>query len=58
MDAHSFQSEKGLAAATWTDLEFITKRNKSEKDKTYNFTYTWNIKSNTNELIYKTEADS
>ena len=43
-------------AATWMDLEIITV---SElKDKYHMITYMRNLKNNTNELIYKTKADS
>ena len=42
-------------AATWLDLIIIL----SEVNQTKtNITYMWNLKSNTNELIYKTERDS
>ena len=38
------------------DYPINTKRGKSEKDRQtpYNITYTWNLKNDTNELIYKT----
>ena len=36
---------------------YHTKWSMSEKDKYY-ITYMWNLKSSTNELIYKTETDS
>ena len=40
------------------DLEiFILSKEKSDKDK-YVITYTWNLKNDRNELIYKTEIDS
>jgi len=46
-------------AATWMDLEIInhTERSKSHKDRC-GITYMWNLKSNTNEVTYKTETDS
>ena len=37
--------------------EYHTKWSKSDKDKYY-ITFMWNLKNNTNESIYKTEADS
>ena len=45
-------------AATWMDLEIITlsEVNQTEKDK-YHSTYTWNLKYDTNEHIYKIETD-
>ena len=46
-------------AATWVDLEIIilSEVNQKEKDK-HHITYMWNLKYDTNELIYKTEANS
>ena len=37
--------------------DYHTKWSKSEKDKD-DITHLWNLKNNTNELIYKTETDS
>ena len=37
--------------------EYHTQWSKSDKDKYY-ITYMWNLKNNTNESIYKREADS
>ena len=34
--------------------DYHTKQSKSDKDKYY-ITYMWNLKNNTNNLIYKTE---
>ena len=48
-------------AATWTDLEIIILSEvKSEREKQipHDITYMWNLKYDTNELIYKTETDS
>ena len=46
-------------AATQMDLEIIILRevSQTEKDK-YGIIYRWNLKTDTNELIYKTERDS
>ena len=45
-------------AATWADLEVIMLREvKEEKDK-HRIMYTWNLKYDTKELIYKTEKGS
>ena len=41
-------------AAKWTHLEMITV---SEVKDKY-ITYTWDLKYDTNELVYKTETDS
>ena len=43
--------------ATWMDLEIII-LSKSEKDKYHDITYTWNLKYQTDELIYMTETES
>ena len=47
-------------AATWMDLEIIilSKVSQKEKDKPYAITYMWNLKYDTNELIYERETDS
>ena len=48
-------------AATWMDLEImiLSEVSQKEKDKYHMIiTYMWNLKYNTNELIYKTETDS
>ena len=42
-------------AATWLDLIIILSEVNQAKT---NITYMWSLKSNTNELIYKTERDS
>ena len=40
--------------------DYHTKWSKSEGERwiSYDITYMWNLKNNTNELIYKTETDS
>ena len=41
------------------ELEVIILSDGSQKEKDkYDITYMWNLKSNTNELIYETETDS
>ena len=47
-------------AATWMDLEIIILSEVSQKKRKipYDITYTWNLKYDTNEHIYKTETDS
>ena len=37
---------------------FHIKWSKSERQIAYDITYMWNLKYDTNELIYKTETDS
>ena len=44
-------------AATWLDLEIITLSGVNQRQISY-ITYVWNLKNDTNELIYKTETDS
>ena len=48
-------------AATWMDLEFIklSEVSQKEKDKYHVISLCmWNLKYDTNELVYKTETDS
>ena len=48
-------------AETWIELEIIilSKVSQTEKDKYHMIiTYMWNLKYDTNELIYETETDS
>ena len=47
-------------AAKWRDLEIIilSKISQTEKSKYHDIWYTWNIKNDTNELIYKMETES
>ena len=47
-------------AATWIDLEIIilSEVNQKERQIPYDITYMWNLKYDTNELIYETETDS
>ena len=45
-------------AATWMVLKIIILSEVSQRQISYNFTYMWNLKYDTNELIYKTETDS
>ena len=47
------------SAATWIDLEItIVSRSDRERQISYDITYKWNLKNDTNELIYKTETGS
>ena len=47
-------------AATWLHLEIIilSEVSLTVKDISYDVTYMWNLKYDTNELIYETETDS
>ena len=46
-------------AATWMDLEIVRVSEVSQRHISYAITYMWDLKrSDTNELIYKTEKDS
>ena len=43
---------------TWMDLEIITlSKSDRERQISCDITYIWNLKNDTNEVIYKTEAD-
>ena len=44
-------------ATIWMDLEIIILVSQKEKEK-YDITYTWNLKYDTNELIYNTKTNS
>ena len=46
-------------AATWMDLEIIILMTEvSERQTSYDITYMWNLKKDTNELICRTATDS
>ena len=45
-------------AATWMYLEIIIRSEASQRKIPYDVTYMWNLKYDTNELIYETETDS
>ena len=42
----------------WMDLEIITQSEVRQRQISYDITYMWNLKYDTNELIYKRETDS
>ena len=46
-------------ASTWMDLEIIilSEISQTERQMPHDITYMWNLKYDTNELIYKTETD-
>ena len=44
--------------ATWMDVEIIIQRSDRERQTPYDITYMWNLKYDTNELIYKAKPDS
>ena len=54
------RNEIMLLAAIWVDLErmILSELSQMEKDKYHEITYIWNLKSDTNEHICKTEMDS
>ena len=55
----AIKNEIMLFAATWIQLEIIILSEVSQKEKgKYHITYMWNLKYDTNEPVYKTEADS
>ena len=47
-------------ATTWMNLEIIilSEVSRRERQVSYDISYMWNVKSNTNEKTYKTEMDS
>ena len=45
------------SAATWRDLEMIILSEVRERPILYAIAYMWNLKYDTNELIYKTETE-
>ena len=45
-------------AATWMYLEIIILSALRERQISYHITYMWNLKNDTDELIYKTETNS
>ena len=42
----------------WMDLEIITQSEVRQRQISYDITYMWNLKYDTNDLIYKRETDS
>ena len=61
MEYDSAVRKNGLMAfaATWMGLEILLLRMSArERHTTYDITYMWKLKTDTNELIYKTEMDS
>ena len=44
--------------ATWMDLENIILSDDRERQILYDITYTWTLKDNTNEPVYKIGTDS
>ena len=52
------KNEIMLFAATWMELEIIKLSEVSQKKHiSYNITYMWNVKYDTNELTYEVERD-
>lgn len=44
--------------ATWVDLEITTLSEVRQRQTSYNITYMWNLKKDTNEVICRIETDS
>ena len=40
------------------EINILSEVSQTEKDIPYDITYMWNLKKDTDELIYKTETDS
>ena len=47
-----------LFVSTWMDLEIIILSEVRERQISYDIAYVWNLKYDTNELIYKIEKDT
>ena len=45
-------------AATWIDLEIFIPSEVRQRQISYNITYMWNLKYDTNEFIYKIESQT
>ena len=45
-------------ATTWLDLEVIMTSGISQRQVSYERTYMWDLKNDSNEIIYKAEIDS
>ena len=58
----SHKEEQNNAICSYMDgpRDYHTKQSKSDRERQipYGITYMWNLKYDTNELIYKTETDS
>ena len=54
---HGLQPTR-LLHPIWMDLEIIILSELRERQVPYDITYMWNLKNDTNELIYRTESDS
>ena len=54
------KKERMIISATWMQLDIILLSEKSERERqiSYDIIYTWNLKYDTKESIYKTETDS
>ena len=45
-------------ATTWMDLEIVILSEASQRQISYDITYMWNLKYDTNQHIYETKTDS
>ena len=45
-------------AETWMDLESIIPSEVSQRQIPYDITYIWNLKTDANELMYKTDSQT
>ena len=52
------KNETMPSAATWMDLEIIILSKVRQRQIPHDIIYMWNLKYDTNELIYETEIDS
>ena len=60
LDPSTSQQNNAICSNMDATRDYHTKWSKSERERQipYDVTYMWNLKYDTNELIYKTETDS
>ena len=60
MEYSSAMKKNGILslATSWTQPDYHTKWSQKERQTPYDITFTWKLKYDTKELIYKTETDS
>ena len=46
------------SVATWVDLEIIILSEVRQRQTSYDITYMWNLKNDTNELIYEIDPQA
>ena len=56
--SHNKEWNNAICSNVDETRDYHTKWSKSEKEISYDITYMWNLKYDTNELIHETETDS